>query len=469
MSFASSEFIWFFVGVVTAYWLVPSRRWQNVLLLGVSAVFYGWVHPWFLLLLYGSAVVDYSVSLAMARRQARRGLLLAISVVTNLGLLGVFKYLDFFIENFIVALQSAGVTMDLRTLGIFLPVGISFYTFQTMSYSIDVYRGEVQARKSFIDYVVYVSFFPQLVAGPIERAGRLLPQIETARRFEPEALVSGLSLAAWGAFKKIAIADTIAAYVDRVFVLDAPAPALVWAASLGFAIQLLADFSGYTDIARGTARMLGFELMVNFNHPYLATSLPEFWRRWHISLSFWVRDYLFIPLRGAGGNAIRGVAATFITFVLIGFWHGASWTFIAWGAFHGALIVASRAVRPRIPDRVKTSTVGKMGAVVLTFTLVAVSMPIFREPSIGRVVDYFTTNPFTASPQEWIAVLTLLTMCALVSLPLFFALFVELKLWPLLKMSPWRVPLQTFASATFLVGASIFVRDTSNDFIYFQF
>ena len=355
MNFIQLEFLWFMAVVFTVYWAVGDRRWQNGLLLVASAVFYGWVHPWFLALLYFSAVLDFFMGQRIAADPANKKWYLATSLAGNLGVLGFFKYTNFFIENFVAAGQALGVTLHWSTLAIILSVGVSFYTFQTMSYTIDVYRGELKPRTNFLDYAVYVTFFPQLVAGPIERADRLLPQVERDRRFDADRIVEGVSLALWGGFKKVCVADTIAPYVDKIFVLEDPSGPLIWAGAIGFTLQVYADFSGYTDLARGTARMLGFELVENFRSPYLSATTPEFWQRWHISLSFWIRDYVMVPLLGTGAQVGLGrfIFAIFTTFVLIGFWHGANWNFILFGVFHGfwmtVYTLLNRVLPPRSP------------------------------------------------------------------------------------------------------------------------
>ena len=258
MNFVQIEFLWFMILVFVLYWAIPRRGWQNIVLVIASAVFYGWIHPWWLLLLYASAVLDYTMGRLMVRAPQYKRWWLSFSMMGNIGMLLYFKYFNFFIDNVAIALESVGLGANLHTLNILLPAGISFYTFQTMSYTLDIYRGELQPRKRFLTYLVFVSFFPQLVAGPVERASRLLPQLEAKRIFKLEDLRSGFGLAMWGGFKKMVIADTIAPYVDKIFLLEDPSGPMIWAATAGFSLQIYTDFSGYTDIARGTARMLGW-------------------------------------------------------------------------------------------------------------------------------------------------------------------------------------------------------------------
>ncbi len=469
MTFVQLEFLWFLLIVLTLYWGMPKRRWQNALLAVASAVFYGWVHPWFLLLLYGSAVLDYNVGHAMQRHPSRKKLLLGLSMAGNLGMLGYFKYCDFFIENVVAALDSLGLQTSMHTLGIFLPVGISFYTFQTMSYTIDIYRGELKPRRDFLDYVVFVSFFPQLVAGPVERASRLLPQVEQDRKFRGDVFASGVGLAMWGGFKKMMVADTISPYVDKIMLTKEPSGAMIAAATVGFAIQILADFSGYTDIARGLARMLGFELMENFKHPYMAANPSDFWRRWHVSFSSWIRDYLYIPLGGSKGGRLSTLKATFGAMVLSGLWHGASWNFVLWGGFHAALITGYRAVTSRIPKSVRRDPRWRPLTIPLMFGFTCLGWLIFRETRIERLVSYASLNPLVGTTDQWIATATMLAVSALCATPLVLGLMVETMVVPRIANKPWFLPVRTTAWAFMALGMLVFFRLSTLDFIYFQF
>jgi D-alanyl-lipoteichoic acid acyltransferase DltB (MBOAT superfamily) len=469
MSFVQLEFLWFLLIVLALYWGVPKRRWQNALLAVSSAIFYGWVHPWFLVLLYGSAVLDYNVGRAIVSRPERKRLWLTLSLAGNLGMLGYFKYCDFFIDNVIAALSALGLETSLHTLGVFLPVGISFYTFQTMSYTIDIYRGTLKPRRDFLDYVVFVSFFPQLVAGPVERASRLLPQVEKDRHFKAEVFASGVGLAMWGAFKKMVVADTVAPYVDKIMLTKEPSGAMIAAATLGFAIQILADFSGYTDIARGLARMLGFELMQNFKHPYLSVNPSEFWRRWHVSFSSWIRDYLYIPLGGSRGGRWATLKATFGAMLLSGLWHGASWNFVLWGAFHATLITGYRAVTRRFPRELRKDPRHRVLTVPLMFAFTCLGWLIFRETRIERLVYYAGLNPLEGTTEQWVATATMLSICALTATPLIVGLVVETQVVPRIAHRPWFLPLRTTAWAVMAIGMLLFFRLSTMDFIYFQF
>ncbi len=469
MTFLQIEFVWLFLIVFAVYWTVRHRSFQNVLLVAASATFYGWVHPWFLILLYSSATLDYTMGRCMARWPGRRKLFLAMSLIGDLSILGYFKYCDFFLDNFVRIFTALGMETSVHTLGIFLPVGISFYTFQTMSYTIDVYRGELEPRKNFLDYIAFLSFFPQLVAGPVERASNLLPQMERRREFDLDRFRSGLGLALWGGFKKACIADWIAPYVDKIFIHSDPSGAMIWAATLGFTVQILADFSGYTDIARGTARMLGFELSLNFDHPYLARNPSDFWKRWHITFSSWIRDYLYIPLGGSRGGGWATFQATAGAMLLSGLWHGAAWTFVLWGAFHALLITGYRFVARRIPASFRKGPVGRTLAVPLMFCFSVLGWMIFRETHLDRLLHYWTLNPFGGTADQWIAALVMLGVVVVGAVPLVLALVLERVVLPRLEGTPWLLPAQTTVWAVLLVIVMAFVRDGAADFIYFQF
>ena len=341
MLFNSLDFLIFFPVVVACYFAAPQRaRWA--VLLVASYVFYAFWRLEYLILILASTGVDYWAGLMMAKRPTRaaRRPFLVVSLVSNLGLLFSFKYLSFFNESIRTLFEGVGVSYGVPAFDILLPVGISFYTFQTLSYAIDVYRGECEAERHFGIFALYVSFFPQLVAGPIERSGHLLPQFRERASLEWPRVADGLKLMAWGLFKKVVIADRLALYVNAVYdTPDAHRGGALLVATYFFAFQIYCDFSGYTDIAVGSARVMGYDLMENFRRPYFSKSIGEFWRRWHISLSSWFRDYLYIPL---GGNQVpvpRWYLNLFVVFVVSGLWHGANWTFVVWGALHGSYLI----------------------------------------------------------------------------------------------------------------------------------
>jgi alginate O-acetyltransferase complex protein AlgI len=338
MIFTSLTFAIFLVLVFAMYWALPRQSWRNLLIVLSSYVFYGWWDWRFCALMLGTSLLDFALGLALGatRRPGKRRLLMILSLLSNLGCLGFFKYFNFFAENFEVLANRFGWQPHWTTLNIVLPVGISFYTFQALSYTIDVYRGHLQPTKRLIEYLAFVSFFPQLVAGPIERATRLLPQFFVHHRFDPIAARDGLRQMLWGAFKKMVIADNLARFVDPIYADPSGAGGPVLAlATVCFAFQIYCDFSGYSDIAIGCARLFGFSLMRNFAYPYFSQSVAEFWRRWHISLATWFRDYLYIPLGGSRVSRPREVFNVLATFTISGLWHGAAWNFVIWGAING--------------------------------------------------------------------------------------------------------------------------------------
>lgn len=469
MTFIQTEFLWFFAIVFSVYWALPKRLWQNLFLGVMSAVFYGWVHPWFLILLYVSAIVDYFAALGMVRFPTRRGLVLFVSLATNLVILGYFKYFDFFVINLAAAFDALGIHHTLAPLGILLPPGISFYTFQSMAYSIDVYRGELKPRRHILDYMLAVSLFPHLVAGPVQRASNLLLQAETRRTFDLNMVRSGFALAIWGATKKVVVADTLSPYVDKVFALQDPSGPLVYAATLGFALQILADFSGYSDIARGVARMIGFDLMENFKNPYIAVNPSDFWRRWHVSFSSWIRDYLYFSFGGNKGGFWKGTRATYGAMLLSGLWHGASWNFVLWGGYHASLTTAYRVLAPRIPKALKTQVWSKPAAIVIMFFFTCFGWLLFRETDGSALWAHLTKVPWEASHDEWVAVVALLAITGLCSIPMILGLIFQKYVMHRVKDSPWFLPLQTNAWAVFAIALYVFVRMSSMDFIYFQF
>ena len=349
MLFNSVTFAVFLPIVFLLYWFIFQRKFkiQNILLVVASYFFYGWWDWRFLSLLILSSLTDFVIGIKISSqlKKEKRAVTspkfwLIVSLVTNLGILGFFKYFNFFIESFVSLLAQFGISQSYATLNIILPVGISFYTFQTLSYTIDIYRRKIEPTKDIVSFFAFVSFFPQLVAGPIERATNLLPQFNKKRIFDYEKAVVGMRQILWGLFKKIVIADNCAVYVNMVFEnpQDQTGSTLLLGA-IFFAFQIYGDFSGYSDIAIGTARLFGFNLMQNFAFPYFTRDIAEFWRCWHISLTTWFRDYLYIPLGGSRVSKTKLVRNTFIIFIVSGFWHGANWTFIVWGAFHALLFL----------------------------------------------------------------------------------------------------------------------------------
>jgi len=409
MLFNSLDFAVFLPIVFILYWLANDRlKLQNVIIVVASYVFYGWWDWRFLFLILFSTIVDYLVGRYLANSESPkvRKALLWTSIGVNLGLLGFFKYYNFFLDNFVGAFQFFGQDLSFRGLEIVLPVGISFYTFQTLSYTIDVYRRKLEPTSSFISFAAFVSFFPQLVAGPIERATHLLPQFYTKRHFHYQLAVDGMRQILWGLFKKVVIADNCAKFANEIFNnSESFSGSTLLLGAVFFAFQIYGDFSGYSDIAIGTSRLFGFDLMKNFAYPYFSRDIAEFWRRWHISLSTWFRDYLYIPLggsRGSRGNQIRNV---FIIFIVSGFWHGANWTFIVWGALN-ALYFLPLLLRNK--NRVYTDTVAEgrffpnikeIGQMLFTFLLTVLAWIFFRAENVTHAFDYihgvFTTSFFS--------------------------------------------------------------------------
>jgi D-alanyl-lipoteichoic acid acyltransferase DltB (MBOAT superfamily) len=390
MTFTTITFALFFIIVFGVYWSIRSKTCQNAFLLASSYIFYGWWDYRFCGLLLLTSLVDYTAArlLETAAAPRHRRMLLLTSLISNLGMLGFFKYFDFFAANFRSLLNSLGFDASPFTLNVILPVGISFYTFQSLNYTIDVYRRELKPSSNLIEFLAFVSYFPHLVAGPINRAKDLLTQIETARRFDPEQAVDGCRQMLWGAVKKVLIADNLAAIVEAAY--NKPGqhsgPQLAFA-TVCFALQIYCDFSGYSDIALGCSNVLGIRLMRNFAYPYFSQSLAEFWHRWHISLSTWFRDYLYIPLGGNRRGAWRRTANLMITFFLSGLWHGAAWHYVVWGTINGAGLAmeTTAACLRRDPPRSdrKVLIFAKVARVLATFSFICIGWVFFRANSVS--------------------------------------------------------------------------------------
>ena len=412
MLFNSIEFLLFLPTVFILYWFVFNNnlKHQNLLILLSSYVFYGWWDYRFLSLIFLSTIVDYFIGLNISKQDSKKKqkFLLWGSVLFNLSVLGFFKYYNFFIDSWIDLFSSVGYEIEsVWTLNIILPVGISFYTFQTMSYTIDIYKKKLQPTKDFISFASFVSFFPQLVAGPIERASNLLPQILKKREFQYEQGVQGLRLIIYGMFKKVVIADSLAPMVDDIFnnYQDLGGGTL-WMGAIYFAFQIYCDFSGYSDIAIGTSKLFGFELMSNFKFPYFSRNIGEFWRRWHISLSTWFRDYLYIPLGGSQKGKWKSIRNVFIIFLVSGFWHGANWTFIFWGTFHAILFLPSlifntnrKYTKTIIGESKLFPSLKEFFQVGTTFILVTIGWVFFRSETIVDSFRYLL-KLFIISPVQ---------------------------------------------------------------------
>ena len=473
MIFHSLDFVIFFVAVVAAYWALPHRG-QNILLLFASYFFYGYVHPWFLILIAASTTIDYLSARGMERWPSRRRAFLWMSIISNFGMLGFFKYFNFFVENVGAVLTAAGIHAHLPVLRVILPVGISFYTFQAMSYTVDVYRGELRARRSLVDLAVFISFFPHLVAGPIQRASYLLPQVEGERRVSLPRFSSGFFLICWGFFKKLVVADNVGVIANKVFALADPTFEVLWAGVFAFAIQIYSDFSAYTDIARGASRWLGIELTENFDHPYMARTPADFWRRWNISLSTWFRDYVYIPLGGSRATGALWARNVVVTFLLSGLWHGASWNYVLWGLYHGVLLVLTRAhriLRPAAPPSRPWLRVPQMLGM---FALTLFGWLLFRETDLSSIVRDLRLVPWHSTPFERQAGLYLFLLAFVYSIPLWLqSVWVELhRAEPRVVDQPAAWPLATLkalACGAAFTAILVLRSRTSLDFIYFQF
>jgi len=469
MVFNSVEFLAFLAAILLGYWAAPPRR-RNLILLVGSYVFYGWWDYRFLSLLATSTVVDYTVGRRLdgEERDRRRLGLLLLSVAVNLGILGFFKYSGFFLDSLSEVTAALGFGELNPALRIVLPVGISFYTFQTMSYTFDIYRRRIRPARSIIDFGTYVAYFPQLVAGPIERAQRLLPQIQSRDRPPPrgDRLLEAIGLIATGFFKKVVLADGVAEVVNSSF--GAP-EGLSWIGAtvgvLAFAIQIYGDFAGYTDIARGVSKLFGIDLVLNFSEPYLSRNITEFWRRWHISLSDWLRDYLYIPLGGNRGSTLATYRNLMITMLLGGLWHGASWNFVFWGGLHGLYLVIHKLVRGGRVDDAPVSW-RNVPSILFTFFWVNIAWVFFRAETFEtawQVLYRIFTLQTGATSRADVALVAILGLATLL---------VDtgnrrgLTAPRLARLSP---ALAGAAAAVVLAAVVIFSGGTPEPFIYFQF
>jgi alginate O-acetyltransferase complex protein AlgI len=475
--FHSLSFVAFFIIVVAIYWPLNHRA-QNIFLLGASYVFYGWVQPWFVLIMLASTTVDFWAGQRMEDEPAHKKRYLGASLLVNLGMLGFFKYFNFFIENVHTALATLGISVSVPVLSLVLPAGISFYTFQALSYTIDVYKGEMHARRDPISFALFVAFFPHLVAGPIMRAQNLLVQVERPRKFSADAARSGLVLMAWGFFKKLVVADNVAVIANRVFAHNAPTFEILWAGVFAFGIQIYADFSAYSDIARGVARWFGFELVVNFDHPYIAHSPTDFWRRWHISLSTWFRDYVYIPLGGNRVPAWQREINLLATFVISGMWHGASWNFVLWGFYHGMLVMTTRNVGRwlRLPEIWPGPLI--FVQIAATYVLMVGGWLFFRETDPRYLMAFLHLSPRASTPIERELGIHLFVLAATWAVPLFIH-----DAWTLTRerwtgINRWLesrqdgltlAGAQALAVGTLTALTLVLRSNVTFDFIYFQF
>ena len=482
MLFNSLDFAVFLPIVFVFYWFIANRnlRLQNALIVAASYVFYGWWDWRFLSLIVFSTLVDFSIGrrLKTEEKDSKRKVLLWTSIIVNLGFLAVFKYYNFFLDNFVAAFSLFGQEVQANSLNIILPVGISFYTFQTLSYTIDVYKRRLEPTQDFVAFSAFVCFFPQLVAGPIERATNLLPQFYKKRTFEYHKAIDGMRQILWGLFKKVVIADNCAEYANLIFnnYQDYNGSTLLLGA-IFFTFQIYGDFSGYSDIAIGTSRLFGFNLMQNFATPYFSRDIAEFWRRWHISLSTWFRDYLYIPLGGSRGGTGMKIRNTFIIFLVSGFWHGANWTFIVWGGLNALyflpllLLKRNRTNLGVVAEGRSLPTLRELYSMSSTFLLTVLAWVFFRSNSIASALEYLgkigSKSLFMMPKYDGIA------MSFKVLILLFLMLAIEwgnrtrkhaLERNPSLNYNP--LDLMLYVAIICLI---YFFNTSSQTFIYFQF
>jgi alginate O-acetyltransferase complex protein AlgI len=482
MLFHTWVFFVFFLIVYPVYLLVRrNNQLMNIWLMIASYTFYGWWNPWYLLLLFGTSAIDYLMVLLMQRSRRTRTFWLVISLVSNFGFLGYFKYSGFITENLNTFLHHLGLSAQLpdpiaypnamlSLLGVsedhfftrvILPIGISFHTFQSMSYTIDAYKGVIPTERSFVRFLTFVSFFPQLVAGPIERAHNLLPQLQQTPRITRQDLTDGLSLFLVGFFKKVALADYLAQYVDPVYGNPGlfQAPALVLA-TVAFGWQIYFDFSGYTDMARGIAVLMGFRMMLNFNNPYAATGLGDFWNRWHISLSTWFKDYLYFPLGGSRHGKFRTYINMFVTMIVSGIWHGAAWTFVVWGGLHALGRCLTRELEQ---TEFYVERVPRLAKQLAVFTFVTFTWIFFRAQSLsdaGLIISRIFTTGW-ADPR-FPVVMAILVLAVWVY-QLLYTSRSSLRSW--IDVQPVRVGL----AALMIMYLAIVAQPSTKQFIYFQF
>lgn len=466
MLFNSIEYIAFLPIVFAIYWQLRNHlKLQNAFVVLASYVFYGWWDYKFLLLIAFTSLCSYVSGILIAKSEevrAKSKFWMGTNIVINLGILVVFKYYDFFVSEFG---ELFGVSTESLLLRVILPVGISFYTFQALSYSIDVYRGNIKPTKDIIAFFAYISFFPQLVAGPIERATNLLPQFLQNRKFSYEQGVDGMRQILWGLFKKIVIADNCATYVDQVWsTYDTQSGSTLLLAAVLFTFQIYGDFSGYSDIAIGTAKLFGIRLMRNFNNPYFSRDIAEFWRRWHISLTTWFRDYVYIPLGGSRNGQWRTIANTFVVFVLCAIWHGANWTYLVWGLYHVLLFVPLILWHRTKQYKHTDATWRQIPQILLTFALVVIGWIIFRAPSVADAWGYLCGMCSS-------------TLCALPCGVNDYTLWVGIAMIVLMLCFEWHfrktdvVPVPRSVWLYFVLVGLIwwFAGHHTSDFIYFQF
>ncbi len=471
MNFTGLTFWIFFAVVLALYWLLREKRWQNLFLLSASYVFYGWIQPWLAVMLAGSTLIDFFLAKEMRSGDTpsprRTRSLMAFSLVLNLGVLAFFKYYNFFSDDLVRAADMMGIQADFLLTRILLPAGLSFYTLKKLGYMIDVSKGTLQPSHSFIDFALYVSFFPQLVAGPIERPQKLLPQIESQRTWKAEFFYDAWPLILMGLFKKLVIADSIGSITQRIFHVDEPTMFLAIAGALGFTVQILADFSAYTDLSRGVAYLLGFETSENFKSPYLSLTPTDFWNRWHMTLSFWLRDYVFFPTRRYLLGRQKKIPTwlvqsipPMVTMLLSGIWHGAGWTYLVWGGMYGLLIVLYQSIGMG-GNWKPASRVQAILAWLVMFSFIVFGWLLFAAPSLEWVAKAFSGS-VAGSQQQQVVALIGFSVAVVYAVPM-----IAKALFDRFLKNDSVILAAYYALATAVIF--IYINSTTPDFIYFQF
>ena len=478
MNFNTLTFIIFFIIFYIFFLSLNSWKTKKILIVISGYIFYGWWNPLYLLLLLGSTIFNYLIakSISLENKLRKRKRLLLIAITANLSLIGIFKYFDFFSSNFTKLLQVLGMQMDFFTLNVLLPIGISFYTFEAISYIVDVYNKKISPAKTYLDFSVFMSFFPRLVAGPIVRAADFLPQTYIERKISAEQIITAIKWIVLGFFFKIGVADNLSSSVDYVFTgADSALPIEIWLGTVYFSMQIFGDFFGYTLIARGLAKLIGFELIENFNYPYIASGPRDFWRRWHISLSTWLRDYLYISLGGNRNGSLKTYRNLLLTMLLGGLWHGAAWTFIIWGALHGIYLTSERLLTLIISNSKKFSKLLSnnnffihLSKILLTYILILISWVFFRSDNFGQasvllmgMLDFSSLSNFNM-PNKSLLKDGIWLVPALIYF--MWGLYKE-RVGKIIYIPP-SIQMIFFALLAFL---TITCREASDAFIYFQF
>lgn len=467
MSFTTLTFATFFLVVLVIYWQLRNTQAKNIFLLITSYVFYGWLHPWYAILLGVSTIADHQLAWGIYKKEKQARTLFFLSLFLNLGVLSFFKYFNFFREDLIATLQNIGIEPGYYFINLVLPFGLSFFTLKKLGYMIDVFNKRLVPTKSLINFGLFVAFFPQLAAGPIDKAQKLIPQIEAKREWKTEYFSSSWQLILMGIFKKVVIASSIGSFISRLFAMNSLSGTIAIAAALGFTLQILADFSAYTDLSRGVARLLGFETSENFNNPYFSLTPSDFWDRWHITLSHWLRDYIFFPIRRflmrrkeRYPNWIIQSAPPLITMLVSGVWHGAGWTYVIWGAYYGLLIVIYQALGIHKNNLAKSS-VKSFFVWLIMFSWIVFGWLIFSAPSIGWVIDLFS-HPFIGSQAQIIIATITFTMTIFYTAPLLIKMALD-------KYFHHNSFLHTLYYVVITLMTIIYINSATPDFIYFQF